>query len=328
MKRLIPVLLSLVLVLALVPATDARKKKDRKPGADSAPAETAAKDVPVTATLQLDQAVYEVGQVIRGEATLVNRSAAWHEIPDASTLPRSLRLVGEDGKEIAPAGAEKFGAARTTSLGPGGFVGFAFDAALLFPGLSQPGRYTLAFRPEGIPPVEASFRVIPAFDPAARYELHLATPAGPVTIELFTGDAPEAVHNVVSLARAGGYADPRQVRIRKGMLALVGHGGPRFRFRGEETPIQLLAGTVIVQPAGRTFREGNTPNLGILLEPRPDWQGKVTAIGQVTEGLEALLTLAKTPVRRDGSGRPISPLDLKVTVVEKKASGEGAGGDD
>ncbi len=317
MKRLLPTLLVLAVCLALVPATPA-KRKERKKEAGKVQAAVEAEASPVTATLQLGQAVYEVGQVIRGEATLVNRSAEWTKIPDAANLPRDLHLVTADGKELAPEGAAKFGAARTTSLGPGGFVGFAFDATLLFPSLGKPGRYTLAFRPKGVPPVETSFQVIPAFDPAKRYELHLATPAGPVTIELFTRDAPEAVHNVVSLARAGGYGDPRQLRVRRGMLALVGHGDPRFRFPGEETSLQLLAGTVIVQPAGRTFREGNTPNLGILLEPRPDWQGKVTAIGQVTEGLEALLQLARVPVRKDGSGRPVSPVDLRITVREKK----------
>ncbi len=317
MKRLLPTLMVLVLALALVPATPARRK-DRKKDADRV-ATAAAKTAPaVTATLQLGQAVYELGQVIRGEATLVNRSAEWAKISDAANLPAALRLVTADGKELVPEGAAKFGAAKTTSLGPGGFVGFTFDAALLFPVLEKPGRYTLAFRPEGVPPVETAFQVIPAFDPAKKYELHLATPAGPVTIELFTKDAPEAVHNVVSLARAGGYGDTaRQLRVRKGMLALVGHGDPRFRFPGEETSLQLLAGTVIVQPAGRTFRDGNTPNLGILLEPRPDWQGKVTAIGQVTEGLEALLQLARVPVRKDGSGRPLAPIDLRITVKEK-----------
>ena len=316
MKRLPSTLLVLsLLLLALSPAATA-KRKDRKK--EAPPVDTAAGAPPVAATITVGQAVYEVGQVIRGEATLVNRSAAWAKIPEGKDLPRALRLVTADGRELAPEGAERFGAAKTTSLGPGGFTGFAFDAALLFPALREPGRYTLAFRPEGLAPAETVFQVIPAFDPAKKYELHLSTPAGPVTIELFTKDAPVAVHNVVSLARAGGYGDPRQLRVRKGMLALVGHGSPRFRFPGEETPVQLLAGTVIVQPAGRTFRDGNTPNLGILLEPRPEWQGKVTAVGQVTEGLEALLELAKVPVRKDGSGRPVTPIDLHPAVTGKK----------
>ncbi|UCF67068.1 MAG: hypothetical protein JSV80_14990, partial [Acidobacteriota bacterium] len=127
----------------------------------------------VVVELRLSQEVYESDMTMLGELALANRSAEWVSIPPADKLARHLKLLTAEGKSIDPSSPEQFGAAKSDKLGPGGFVGFAFDAGLLFPKMTEPGRYTLVFDPPGVASRSVSVRVLPTFDPALDYRLRL-----------------------------------------------------------------------------------------------------------------------------------------------------------
>lgn len=265
----------------------------------------------VRTTLKLAQEVYEAGTPVRGELTLVNEGEGWAEIPDAAHLARRLELRAAGGKVIHPRDPDRFGAAKTTALGPGGFVGFAFDAAKLFPQLAQPGEYTLAFNPPGqLSAASAPIRILPAFDPNQDYRMRIVTPNGPIVIDLFEKEAPVAVHNVVQLARTGFFDGASIPKIQKG-TALIIRGPVTERHRivpFEKTNVPLLAGTVVLEPAPPGRRPANYPKLIVLLGPKPDWQGRVTAVGQIVEGQEALDRLAAVPTTGPGGVPPFKPL--------------------
>lgn len=264
---------------------------------------------PVRAVLTLGQEVYETGAPLRAELVLTNTSPQWVSIPDASDLVKLLRLVTPEGKELAPTKPEQFGAAKTKDLGPGGFVGVTFDATMLFPALSQEGQYKLACRwPGG--GQEAAFRMIPAFDPKAKYFLDLATPDGDVGVELFARDAPVSVHNVVSLARTKFFDGANVVRIEPGvMLAIHGPVTAAHRITPfERTSTPYLAGAVLLDAQGSERDRASFPDLIVLLAPAPALQGRYTVVGQVVSGLDVLQKLASRPTTGKDGNPPFRPL--------------------
>jgi len=276
------------------------------------PSRAAEEPASLKSTLTLNQDLYEAGMPIRGELTVVNEGSGWAEIPDASHLARHLELRLGGGKVVKAQDPDRFGAAKTTALGPGGFVGFDFDARALFPLLEKPGEYLLAFAPPGaLPAATVSLRILPAFDPNEDYRLSLTTPVGELVIDLFEKEAPVAVHNIVQLARTGFFDGAAIPKIQKG-VALVIRGPITERHRivpFEKTTAPLLAGTVVLEPAppGRR-RPGNFPKLIVLLGPQPDWQGKSTAVGQVVAGQEVLEKLSQVPTTGARSRTPFRPL--------------------
>lgn len=254
----------------------------------------------LTTTLKMLQGVYETGQVVRGELTLLNPSEGWVNVSDLSNPAESLRLVTEDGKTIKPRKPSRFGGAKTKAVGPGGFVGVTFDAGLLFPQLTKPGRYTLRFEKTGFQTQQVPLTMIPAFSAAKKYRLLLTTSAGKIAIQLDPGAAPVAVHNIVSLARTGFYDGASIPKVEKGVALKI--RGPVKRqhriFPVETTKTTLLAGTVLVEPSGPGRARYNLPNLLILLGPKPEWQSAATAVGQVVAGSETLERLSAAGSRR------------------------------
>ncbi len=282
------------------------------------PKDTAPAAAPVQAALTLGQDVYETGTAVRAELVLTNTSSQWVTIPDAADIVKQLRLVTPDGKELEPTRPEQFGAARTKELGPGGFVGVTFDATMIFPALSQEGRFKLAYRGAG--GKEAALRMIPAFDPRAKYRLEFTTPDGDVAVELLPQDAPVAVHNVVNLARTDFYEGAAVVRMEPGvMLAIHGPVTAAHRITPfEQTQTPYLAGVVLLDAQGGERGRFNYPNLIVLLAPAPSLQGRYTVVGQVVAGLDVLQKLAQRPTT-GGSGappfRPLAPLVVtRVTI--------------
>ena len=267
----------------------------------------------LSTTLKMFQGVYETGQVVRGELTLLNPSESWVDVSDISNPARDLRLVTEDGKTIEPRKPSRFGGAKTKAIGPGGFVGLTFDAGLLFPELTKPGRYTLRFEKAGFQTRQVPFTMLPAFSARKKYKLLLTTPAGKIAIRLDPGAAPVAVHNIVNLARTGFYDGAVIPKIEKGVALKI--RGPVERKHWispvETTKTPLLAGTVLVEPSGPGRSPHNLPNLLILLGPKPDWQSAATAIGQVVAGTETLQRLSSA------GSRP-GPKITSATVEEVK----------
>ncbi|MBP7148874.1 MAG: peptidylprolyl isomerase [Acidobacteria bacterium] len=304
MTRSTLALLVLLAATTIIPAAD-------KPAA-----------VELDATLRMTQDNYESGQPIPGELTIHNAGTDWVKLDEIENLGRDLRLVDDKGKETRP-DAQPYAPARATAIGPGGFVGFAFEAQRMFGRLEKPGTYKLVLRRDGVRAVERAVRVIERYDPALNYRLELDTPQGPVSIELHPAEAPETVHHIVNLARLGFYDGAAIPRIEptKG-VAIRGPVTANHRIVPfEKNERQLLAGTVIVEPQSGEL-QANLPNLIILLGPRPEWQGRATAVGRVVGDEQALSKLLQLPTSGEKglpAFQPIAPVAVKTArIVETK----------
>lgn len=267
------------------------------------------------------QEMFEVGQPILGEMTISNGTTGWVQIPDGAQMAGNLRLTGPDGKEIEPQKSDLYASARTTQLGPHGFLGLVFDAKELFPSISKPGEYLLAFRSPGLNIAQVSFKIIDAYNPNKDYRMTLDTPGGPVEIELSSRLAPIAIHNLVSLTRTDFFNNSEVPRTEKGvMLAVRGPITTKYQFKFEPTEGEFLAGTVVVESSMSDSGRVNYPTLIILLGPNPDLKGRFTIVGKVTKGLEIAQKLAERPTTgKEGKPpfRPTPKIQLgKVVVAE------------
>jgi cyclophilin family peptidyl-prolyl cis-trans isomerase len=290
------------------------------PAAPKSPA-PAAGNVQVVLTLR--QETYEIGGPVRAELVLANTSPKWIAIPDVSDIVKGLRLIPPGGAEVEPTKPEQFGAARTTQLGPGGFVGVTFDATMLFPVLGKEGQYKLVFRGPVGAPREASLRMIPAFDPSRKYTLAFTTPDGEAAIELYPKEAPVSVHNLVNLARIGFFEGASILRMEPGvMLAIHGPVTPAHRIVPfERTTTPHLAGTVLLEAAGQDKERASYPNLIVLLAPQPATQGRYTVVGQIVSGLDNLQKLASRPTSgKDGAPpfHPLTPASISHAVIREQ----------
>ncbi len=276
------------------------------------------------ANIALDGFVFESGRPVSGQLVVRNDGGGWLKVEDLGDLTSSLRLTLPGGEEVRPARAEAFGAARAKEIGPGGFVGVKFDLLPLFPQLAKEGNYTLSLKRSGMPSPSVAFRVIPAFDPARSYRLLLGTPDGELAIDL-ARDAPQSVHALVTLARTGYFDKSTIGALRPGFAFSVVSSQPAgLRVEPvERTTRELLAGTVVLEP-GTPDAAGlptyNEPTLLVLLAPRVDWQGRVTAVGQLAGGDEAISKLIQRPTSGERGlppWKPVAPLTIdSVRVVE------------
>ncbi len=266
---------------------------------------------------------YEVGETIRVEISVANRGADWAEIANGAKIASSLSLKTADGRTVAPKKPDRVGAARTESLGPGGFTGLTVDARDLFPDLAKPGRYTLVFSPQAAQERMIEFDVLPAFDPAKDYWLELSSTAGSIRIDLDEKSAPGSVRSLARLAWTGALDGAVVPRLQGGYALQI---RPTKREAGETMPFeptrtQLLAGTVILEPRLQGSQRVNTAGLVVLLAPQTSPPGSATAVGHVAEGRDVLDKIAAAPTTgADGSPpwQPRTPIVFdKVTVTTR-----------
>lgn len=161
-------------------------------------------------------------------------------------------------------------------------------------------------------------------DPAKSYTATLETNKGPIEVEFFPGDAPNTVNNFVCLAEDGYYDGTPFHRIVKGFVIQggdptgTGSGGPGYKFKDEPIARDYERGTLAMANAGP---DTNGSQFFIVLE---DLRGKLpknyTIFGRVTEGMDVVDAIAKTPTSVGRSGEkstPNEPIVLeKATVTE------------
>ncbi len=160
---------------------------------------------------------------------------------------------------------------------------------------------------------------------AKKYAATLTTNKGAFDIELYVDKAPQTVNNFVNLAREGFYDNTPFHRIVAGFVIQggdptgSGSGGPGYRF-GDELPTDLdyERGALAMANAGANT---NGSQFFVCLS---DLKGKLpknySIFGKVTNGLDVVDAIAKTPTRRGSSGENSSPTETitleSVTVTE------------
>ena len=157
-----------------------------------------------------------------------------------------------------------------------------------------------------------------SIDTSASYTAVINTTAGPITIELLTGDAPNTVNNFVFLARQGFYDNVIFHRTIPGFMIQggdptgTGGGGPGYRFADEPVNRPYSRGVMAMANAGPNTNGSQF----FLMHADYPLQPNYTIFGQTVAGLETIDTIATAPTQTDGEGSsPVNPVTIQSVEI-------------
>ncbi len=161
-----------------------------------------------------------------------------------------------------------------------------------------------------------------SIDPNKTYTATLKTEKGDVTVALNAKEAPATVNNFVFLAKAGFYAGVTFFRVipdRDGSLVFAqsgdptgtGSGGPGYDLPVEKTSESFTAGILAMAKAQVAGAPNNGSQFYFTLKSVPTLDGKNTAFGRVTAGLDVLTGL--TP--RDPQVQQAPPPGARIDSI-------------
>jgi cyclophilin family peptidyl-prolyl cis-trans isomerase len=147
------------------------------------------------------------------------------------------------------------------------------------------------------------------------YKAEVTTNKGSFTIELFVKDAPKTVNNFVFLSKEHFYDGIVFHRIIETFMIQTGDpkgngtGGPGYKFEDEPTKYTYDEGIVAMANSGPNT---NGSQFFIVTgEAASNLPHNYTIFGKVTEGMDIVKTIAKTPVK-------VNPINgQKETPTEK-----------
>jgi peptidyl-prolyl cis-trans isomerase B (cyclophilin B) len=132
----------------------------------------------------------------------------------------------------------------------------------------------------------------------------LHTNHGPITVEFFDEDAPKTVENFRKLAADGFYDGLIFHRvipdfmIQGGDPQGTGTGGPGYTFEDEINEHKIVRGTLAMANAGPNTN--GSQFFIVTAQATPHLDGRHTAFGRVTSGMEAVDKIEALPTdRRD-----------------------------
>jgi cyclophilin family peptidyl-prolyl cis-trans isomerase len=154
-----------------------------------------------------------------------------------------------------------------------------------------------------------------AIDLSKTYSATIHTNHGDISVDLFAGEAPQTVNNFVFLASEGFYDSVIFHRVVPGFVIQggdptgSGKGGPGYRFRDElDHPRPYTRGTLAMANAGPNT---NGSQFFICLED-VGLPHAYTIFGKVTSGMEAVDSIASTPLRGE---RPIEDAFMQTVEI-------------
>jgi peptidyl-prolyl cis-trans isomerase B (cyclophilin B) len=146
----------------------------------------------------------------------------------------------------------------------------------------------------------------------------IETNHGVIELELFSDDAPETVANFTKLAGEGFYDGLIFHRvipdfmIQGGCPHGTGTGGPGYTFDDEPNDHSIVRGTLAMANAGPNTN--GSQFFIVTAEATPWLDGKHTAFGQVTSGMDVVDAIQS--VDRDGRDRPSEDVQMtRVTIA-------------
>jgi cyclophilin family peptidyl-prolyl cis-trans isomerase len=141
----------------------------------------------------------------------------------------------------------------------------------------------------------------------------LHTNHGPISVELFDEDAPKTVENFRKLA-GDGYYDGLifhrvipDFMIQGGWPLGTGTGGPGYEFEDEINERKIVRGTLAMANAGPNTN--GSQFFLVTAEATPWLDGKHTAFGQVTSGMEVVDAIEGLPTDRRDKPREDARID-------------------
>lgn len=223
------------------------------------------------------------------------------------------------------------------------------DLRTHFAELAKPGTYVLWAVPKGknisefagtpvVIEVRWEKRSGYAPDPVAvrmeplRYAV-MNTEHGDVTMTFYYDVAPNTVNNFLTLADEGFFNGLTFHRIVPGFVVQggdpkgTGNGGPGYQIdaefndrKHEEGVLSMARNGDPMEQQGMKPRHEYANSAGsqffIVLEYKQHLDGKYTAFGKVTGGMNAVHTIAKTPLADPAAGRPQKPQVINKIEVK------------
>jgi cyclophilin family peptidyl-prolyl cis-trans isomerase len=152
------------------------------------------------------------------------------------------------------------------------------------------------------------------------YVAKFETNKGNFDITLFAKDAPKTVNNFVVLSRDGFYDGLTFHRVIKDFMIQggdpegTGTGGPGYKFEDEFNAHKLVRGTLAMANSGANT---NGSQFFIVTKESTDWlDGKHTAFGEVTSGIDNVMAIEKVEVGENDKPKE-SVVISKITIEEK-----------
>lgn len=274
-----------------------------------------------------DRQFFYAGDPFPVKLNIGNNGGTLVENPVHAPLLKSFVVLREDGTPLKASGkAEVPEPARPDKLSPQAGYFVFLDLVKMYPELSKPGTYSVRWSADGIASDSIVVRVIPKYDPQKEYRARIETDEGEFTIDFFAKTAPIAVKAFVDMSHAGFYDGLTFHRVLQdqfiegGDVAGNGSGKPPFYYVAELANVPVVAGTVLMKPAGPA-PPANGSQFMVLLRPEPNWTGQSTVLGQVVEGLETVRKISRLPSTQQTTQPHYKPLKdvhiRKVTILEK-----------
>lgn len=292
-------------------------------------AETPAAEVVVD--LRPAHELYYEGDPLTVQITVRNPGPETLRNPIRTPLWKGLTVRAGDGRTLKSKGKPaQRESARPKELAPGSSYGATVELAPLYPELGRAGRYEMQWSGDGIASEAREVTVIPRYDPAKRYTARIDTEYGRIVLSLAQEESPIAVKSFVDLANAGFYEGLPFSEVHADSF-IVG-GDPRtsphrrpFLYPAEQSSVPLVAGTVVMKPAGPA-PPSNGPVFMIVLKPQPAWTGQVTVLGRVIRGLSVVQQISRQPSSMLNSKPHFQPLKEiqigNISIVETEPSPE------
>lgn len=155
-------------------------------------------------------------------------------------------------------------------------------------------------------------------DTTVPYTAIINTSAGPITVELLTGDAPNTVNNFVFLAREGFYDNLIFHRAIEGFMIQggdptgTGGGGPGYRFADEPVKRPYSRGVMAMANAGPHTNGSQF----FLMHADYNLPPSYTIFGQAVSGLETIDAIATAPKQQGGEGsKPVTPVVIQSVQI-------------
>lgn len=154
-------------------------------------------------------------------------------------------------------------------------------------------------------------------------ELH--TNKGVITLELFAEDAPKTVENFVKLASSGFYDGTKFHRVIKDFMIQGGdpnskdddwsddgRGGPGYKFADEFNSHKIVKGTLAMANSGPNTN--GSQFFIVTAEATPWLDGKHTAFGKVTSGMDVVSAIESAP--KNASDHPTQDMIVEKIIIK------------
>lgn len=147
----------------------------------------------------------------------------------------------------------------------------------------------------------------------------LETSKGTIVFEFLPEKAPKTCDNFITLAKKGFYDGLTFHRVIPGFMIQGGcpkgngTGGPGYTIDAEFNDVKHVPGVVSMARSSDPNSAGS--QFFICVAPTPHLDGKYTAFGKVTEGLDVAIAISKVP--RGANDLPKEPITIEKVTIEE-----------